>query len=601
MKKFRALIVILILLYLTGCKANGLNDGIGSNNHVSNQNSENYYDQDGDDALGGGNVPSGDNQGGSDQEGDSQNGNNQSGNSQSGNGQNSTEQDGDNQVQNNQSGNSQNGNGTSDNIQDENVSNDNCSNHADADSNDYCDLCQAYLRIYVDFYSINDLHGKIKDGDNHPGVDELTTFLKNAKKTDDYVVLISPGDMWQGSSESNLTKGFLTTDWMNDLDFAAMTLGNHEFDWGQEYIRANQNIAEFPFLAINVYRRSTNKLVDYCRPSTMVTAGNVKIGIIGAIGDCYSSISYDKVGDIYFKVGNELTELVKAESNKLRAEGADCIVYVLHDGYGQSQSNDSIPSSQIKSYYDVALSNGYVDLVFEGHTHQSYILKDQYGVYHIQHGGDNYKGISHIEIGINYVTDKIHVSLTQLIKKETYQNLADDAIVAELLNKYKDQVSLGDEVLGKNRTYRNDDFICQTVADLYYETGMKLWGDKYKIALGGGFLNVRSPYSLSAGNVTYAMLQSLLPFDNDLVLCSIKGRDLLNKFYNSNNSNYFISYGDYGESLRNQINPNEIYYIVVDSYTSLYAPNKLTEIERYNAGIYARDLLAEFVRSGGLE
>ena len=173
--------------------------------------------------------------------------------------------------------------------------------------------------------------------------------------------------------------------------------------------------------------------------------------------------------------------------------------------------------------------------------------------------------------------------------------------MAELLNKYKDQVSLGDEVLGKNRTYRNDDFICQTVADLYYETGMKLWGDKYKIALGGGFLNVRSPYSLSAGNVTYAMLQSLLPFDNDLVLCSIKGRDLLNKFYNSNNNNYFISYGDYGEYLRNQINPNEIYYIVVDSYTSLYAPNKLTEIERYDAGIYSRDLFAEFVRMGGLE
>ena len=596
MKKIKLIIIILILLCLTGCKANGINDGIGSNDHSSNQNSESYNDQDKDATLGENNSQNDNNQDGNHQGGNSeieniQNGNDQSDNNQSGSGQNSAEYDGNNQVQDDQNGNGENGNNASEN----------CKNHADADDNDYCDLCQAYLRIYVDFYSINDLHGKIKDGDSHPGVDELTTYLKNANKTDDYVVLISPGDMWQGSSESNLTKGMLTTDWMNDLDFAAMTLGNHEFDWGQEYIRANQNIAEFPFLAINVYSRSTNKLVDYCRPSTIVTAGDVKIGIIGAIGDCYSSISSDKVTDIYFKVGNELTELVKAESNKLRAEGVDCIVYVLHDGYGQSQSNDAIPFSQIKSYYDVALSNGYVDLVFEGHTHQSYILKDQYGVYHIQHGGDNYKGISHIEIGVNYVTDKVHVSLTQLIKKETYQNLADDAIVAELLNKYKDQVSLGDEVLGKNRTYRNDDFICQTVADLYYETGMKLWGDKYKIALGGGFLNVRSPYSLSAGNVTYAMLQSLLPFDNDLVLCSIKGRDLLNKFYNSNNNNYFISYGDYGEYLRNQINPNEIYYIVVDSYTSLYAPNKLTEIERYDAGIYSRDLFAEFVRMGGLE
>ena len=82
--------------------------------------------------------------------------------------------------------------------------------------------------VRIDLYNINDLHGKFNDGENHPGVDELTTYLKNARNTDDYVVLLSAGDMWQGQAESNMTKGKIITDWMNALDFAAMAIGNHE-------------------------------------------------------------------------------------------------------------------------------------------------------------------------------------------------------------------------------------------------------------------------------------------------------------------------------------------------------------------------------------
>ena len=110
---------------------------------------------------------------------------------------------------------------------------------------------------------------------------------------------------------------------------------------------------------------------------------------------------------------------------------------------------------------------------------------------------------------------------------------------------------------------------------------------------------VLPPYNLKAGNITYSQLQMLLPFDNTLVLCSIKGSDLLSKFINTSNSNYFTSYTAYGESLKGKINSNETYYILVDSYTSTYAPNKLTEVARYTEGVYARDLLAEYIRAGG--
>lgn len=477
-----------------------------------------------------------------------------------------------------------------------------CKKHTDNDNNGICDKCSVSVIVYVDFYSINDLHGKLADADSHIGVDELTTYIKNARATDDNVILLSAGDMWQGQSESNMTHGLIMTDWMNELGFAAMAIGNHEYDWGDEYIEDNEEFAEFPFLAINIYDRKTNKLADYCEASVVVEADGLQIGIIGAIGDCYSSIAVDKCDDVYFKVGSELTSLVKAESDRLRKDGVDFIVYMLHDGYGQTNlgSVQQISSSQIKSYYDTSLSNGYVDLVFEGHTHQGYRLQDEYGVYHLQNRGDNKGGISHAEVAINSVTYESSVDTVELVSTSQYQNLDGDPIVEKLLQKYEEQISPSNEILGYNSAYRSSSYMQQIIANLYYETGMKEWGDKYDIALGGGFMSVRSPYNLKAGDVTYADLQSLFPFDNQLTLCSVKGRDLKSKFFETNNDRYFICYGDYGESVKNNIDMNATYYIVVDNYTAYYKYNNLTVVEEYDPNVFARDLLAEYIKNGGL-
>ena len=342
---------------------------------------------------------------------------------------------------------------------------DKCETHTDSDDNGYCDLCQVYLIVSIDFYAINDLHGKFKDTSSNSGVDELTTYLKNTAFTDDHTVFLSSGDMWQGSSESNLTNGLIITEWMNELDFVSMTLGNHEYDWGEQMIEENDALAEFPFLAINIFDRNTNQRVDYCEPSVIIERDGIQIGIIGAIGDCYSSISGDKSGDIYFKVGNDLTALVKAESQRLRSLGADYIVYSIHDGYGQNEYGEAkVSSTQIASYYDTELSDGYVDLVFEGHTHQRYVLVDEFGVYHLQNGGEN-KGISHVEIAINPVTYSSDVSLAEFVEYSSYSYLNGDPLRDQLVDKYKDVIAKGDEILGNVSYYKDSSVIKKKVAD----------------------------------------------------------------------------------------------------------------------------------------
>ena len=469
--------------------------------------------------------------------------------------------------------------------------------HADGDNNGRCDICAVSVLTVIDFYNVNDLHGKFDDTDAQPGVDELSSFLRDSREKDEYAIFLSSGDIWQGSSESNATSGLIITDWMNALDFAAMALGNHEFDWGSEAIIDNAAAAEFPILAINIFDKSTNQRVDYAQPSVKVECGDITVGIIGAIGDCYSSISSDKVGDVYFKTGSALTSLIMAESDRLRSdEGVDIIVYLLHDGFDESSSSKSeISTNDLSSYYDIELSDGYVDLVFEGHTHQRYVHYDRHGVYHVQGGGDN-KGITHAELTYNTVTHTVGTKTAEMIYTSAYASYDDDPIIDELLAKYAEFILETTRVLGYNSKYLSSTAITDLVARLYYERGIAEWGNKYDIVLGGAFLQTRSPYDLERGNVTYADLWALLPFDNNIHLCTIKGSDLLNKFINSTNSNYHI-YFPSGMS----IDRNKTYYIVTDSYTSQYTSNRLTVVADLGDGLYARDLLAEYIKHGGLE
>ena len=464
--------------------------------------------------------------------------------------------------------------------------------HTDDNGDEICDGCGIDVTVELDIYAINDLHGVFMDTAEDPGVDELTTFLKNAY--DDpatYEILLASGDMWQGSVESSANRGQLMTEWMNDLGFAAMTLGNHEYDWGSDHVDQNAQLAQFPFLGINV--TDNNVTGSYCQSSVVVERGGVKIGIIGAIGDVLSSISGEFSPGLRFAVQKQLTALVEEEATRLRQEeGCHLVIYSLHDGY-TSSSNGIYVTNNSLSYYDLSLSQGYVDIVFEAHTHQSYILQDRYGVYHMQAGGYN-KGLSFANICYNLVTGVYEIQQVKILGHDdyAYDSLQDDPIVEELIHQYFDGQNPYEQVLGRNDLVRSSDEIVQVVAQLYLDKGREIWGDRYDIVLGGGYLKTRPPYDLPAGDVTYPQLTGLLPFDNDLVLCSVSGKVLRERFIGT----YYAS--AYDSDLVSSIVDSKTYYIVVDSYTSTYAPNKLTEVARAT-GLYARDLLKEFVEQGG--
>lgn len=445
----------------------------------------------------------------------------------------------------------------------------------------------------IDIYASNDTHGNVIDSDNGLGIAKVGTYLKERKSDNANTIILSSGDMWQGTAESSLTYGNLMTDWMNEIGYASLTYGNHEFDWGTSYIEANAAIADFPFLGINIYDDETGARWANASPSLCLDYGGLTVGIIGAVGDCYSSISSSLVQGLSFKTGDDLTSLVKAEATRLKEEeGADVIIYSLHDGYGSAASG-SLSDSAISSYYDVSLSDGYVDLVFEGHTHQKTIYTDSKGVYHLQ-AGANHAYLSHARLTYDFVSGQLSVDKAEAISLQSLTSLEEDADSLSIIAKYDDILGGIHDKLGTNSSKRTSTYLADLVSKLYLQAGLSKWDDDYDIVLGGGYIKARSPYNLYQGDVTYADLFTLFPFNNDIVLCTATGERISAM---STAKNYHITQSEYGESL--SLDSDTRYYIITDTYSLDYAPNGFIYVDTYEAGTYARDLLKDYATSGG--
>ena len=204
-------------------------------------------------------------------------------------------------------------------------------------------------------------------------------------------------------------------------------------------------------------------------------------------------------------------------------------------------------------------------------------------------------------MNVKYKQNKFSIEESEIISKNEYINLKNDVETLKMLEKYKEQIGSIYETIGYNSVYRDSYELTELVAQLYLQFGKSLWENNYNLFLGGGFLQTRSPYDLEVGDVNYATISQLFPFDNKIVLCSIDGYYLEQKFVLTSNYNYHIAYSDYGENNKDNIDYSQKYYIVTDTYTSDYAPNNLTVIEKYDLNYFARDLLAEYIKQGNME
>jgi 2',3'-cyclic-nucleotide 2'-phosphodiesterase (5'-nucleotidase family) len=126
--------------------------------------------------------------------------------------------------------------------------------------------------------STNDIHARI---DNMP---ELAGYVQRQRDSFSRVLLLSAGDLFSGSPvvDRYVERGFPMIDLMNRLGYAAHTVGNHEFDYGQQVLKDRVAQAGFPFLCANADFSATVLDVSI-KPYTIVPVNGVKVAILGLL------------------------------------------------------------------------------------------------------------------------------------------------------------------------------------------------------------------------------------------------------------------------------------------------------------------------------
>ena len=147
---------------------------------------------------------------------------------------------------------------------------------------------------------INDWHSRIESnnkfestcsaeeegkGECIGGAARLVTAINQErdKLKDQNVILLNGGDNFQGSLFYTTYKGKAEAEFLNQMKFDAMTVGNHEFDDGEDALAPFLEEIKFPVLSVNVKPDAQSKVGDKIKPSLVLEVGDQKIGIIGAV------------------------------------------------------------------------------------------------------------------------------------------------------------------------------------------------------------------------------------------------------------------------------------------------------------------------------
>ncbi len=198
----------------------------------------------------------------------------------------------------------------------------------------------------------NDVHGAIE------------RYAYMAALRDEYkgkgaeVILADAGDYSQGTAYVSITKGENAFDMMNTVGYDVATIGNHEFDYGWEQLKANADKATFKIVCADVLEGGATIFEPY----TIIEKGGVKIGFFGMqTPEAQTKANPALIQGLTFLAGKDLYDCAQAQVDALETAGADVIICLSHLGVDAS--------SEPNTSYDMLDNTNGIDMVIDGHSH----------------------------------------------------------------------------------------------------------------------------------------------------------------------------------------------------------------------------------------
>lgn len=245
---------------------------------------------------------------------------------------------------------------------------------------------QAHLRIM----ETTDLHVHVHPYDYYGdrptdtvGLSRVATIIQNIRDEATNSILLDNGDFLQGNPmgdyiayERGMKEGdmhpIITA--MNTLGFDGSTLGNHEFNYGLDFLMKALAGADFPVVSANVVktagatpREDTTLVPPYVILDREITDGGgnthpIRIGLIGFVPP--QIMTWDRrhlEGNV---TARDILESARAYVPQIREQGADIVIALSHSGIGAAEAEDMMENASIP----LAGVDG-IDVILTGHSH----------------------------------------------------------------------------------------------------------------------------------------------------------------------------------------------------------------------------------------
>ncbi|MBD2779561.1 bifunctional 2',3'-cyclic-nucleotide 2'-phosphodiesterase/3'-nucleotidase [Xenorhabdus sp. 42] len=241
----------------------------------------------------------------------------------------------------------------------------------------------------------SDIHSNLIDFDYFKdksteqfGLVRTANLIKSAKTEATNAILVDNGDLIQGSpladymAAKGLKEGEVHPAYklMNTMGYTVGNFGNHEFNFGLDYLKQAIAGAKFPYINANIMDAKTGK--NYFTPYIIVDTQvkdrdgkehTIKIGYIGFVPPQISI--WDKSNLDGKVVVNDITETAKKFVPQMKKEGADLIIAIPHSGFSQ----DPYKAMAENSVYYLSEVPG-INAIMFGHAHGVFPSKEYAGV-----------------------------------------------------------------------------------------------------------------------------------------------------------------------------------------------------------------------------
>lgn len=468
-------------------------------------------------------------------------------------------------------------------------------------------------KVNIDIISMNDFHGAleevpIKDNNGNIIAMQGATLMVgkyNAikAKNPNGTILVSAGDMFQGTPISNVLLGKPVVQIMNEMGTQLMTLGNHEFDWGLEKINLIKSEADFPMLSCNIYDKTTGRRVTFAQPYKIIKNQGVNIGFIGVTTpETKITTIPEAVSNLEFR---DPAAEVKSLITEIKSKGVDIIIVVGH--IGATEYKDGTIKGEAADLAK-SLNSNEVSAIISGHTHTQ--VAGKVNNISIVQGWKNGRNLGHITIVYNTATKKVEAS-TETFEDcyNSYASITRDEDVRLIVNAAKKEIGPKfDAILGSasaNIIHSKDSE--SAVGNWVTDTMTKA------VAADFGFESSGSlRCNIQKGNITLREIYTLMPWDNHVYTMKLTGTQIKNilehgatlkygmvqvsglkfKYYKDNAEGSKVF--DIKDSKEKEICMNKLYTVAVNEFLATGGDNYIEftkGIDVHDTGYLERDLV----------